>query len=192
VTTLPNRLVVAREGKRDRKAVMRTSNATLVVVVVAAAMAAMAAADDGGVKEAIQDLYAKITTSESGGRSSAIRLDDATLTKAKYVSESLRRMFGGDGRTADRGGGGTDVTQTDDRSAESAADGSSGPPTLDVEAIERRFFDVIEQFERYKKSSSTPSTTAGENGRGTLSTSRPGGLFNFPPFAKKRVSSTVR
>jgi len=161
---------------------MRTSKATLLVVV-AAAVSAMTAADDGGVKEAIQDLYAEIMTSEGGGRSSAIRLDDATLTKAKYVSESLRRMFGGDGRT--------DVAQAIDDRSEAAADRSSGPPSLDVEAIERRFFDVIERFERYRKSSSTPSTTAGENGRGTFS-SRPGGLFEFPPSARKRVSSAAR
>lgn len=166
------------------KAVMRTLSATLVLVVVATAMAA---ADDGGVKEAIQDLYAEIVTSEGDGRSSAIRLDDATLTKAKYVSESLRKMFDV--------GGGTDAARADDR-PEPAADRSPGPPSLDMEAIERRFFDVIEQFKRYKKSlSAAPYTTAGENGRGTLPSSRHAvALFDdFPPSAKRRgVSSAVR
>jgi len=54
----------------------------------------------GGLKEAIQDLYAEIIASESGGGSgvdgdsSAPRLDDVASAKAKFVSESLRRMVG--------------------------------------------------------------------------------------------------
>jgi len=54
----------------------------------------------GGLKEAIQDLYAEIIASESdggsgvGGDSSAPRLDDVASAKAKFVSDSLRRMIG--------------------------------------------------------------------------------------------------
>lgn len=54
----------------------------------------------GGLKEAIQDLYAEIITSESdggsgvGGDSSTFRLDDVASAKAKFVSDTLRRMIG--------------------------------------------------------------------------------------------------
>lgn len=70
----------------------------------------------GGLKEAIQDLYAEIIASESagdsgvGGDSSAPRLDDVASAKAKFVSESLRRMIGNidttDGAVVEGGGGG--------------------------------------------------------------------------------------
>lgn len=72
----------------------------------------------GGLKEAIQDLYAEIIASESasdsgvGGDSSAPRLDDVASAKAKFVSESLRRMISNidttDGAVVDGGGGGGD------------------------------------------------------------------------------------
>jgi len=53
-----------------------------------------------GLKEAFQDLYAEIIASESDGGSgvvsdsSAPRLGDVASAKAKFVSDSLRRMIG--------------------------------------------------------------------------------------------------
>lgn len=67
----------------------------------------------GGLKEAIQDLYAEIITSESdggsgvGGDSSKFRLDDVASAKAKFVSDTLRRIIGNidttDGTVGDSG-----------------------------------------------------------------------------------------
>lgn len=69
----------------------------------------------GGLKEAIQDLYAEIIESESvegrgvgadGGDSpNTSRLDDVASAKAKFVSDSLRRMIGNDETTTGGGGG---------------------------------------------------------------------------------------
>lgn len=69
----------------------------------------------GGLKEAIQDLYAEIVESESvegrgvgadGGDSpNTPRLDDVASAKAKFVSDSLRRMIG-NGETTTGGGSG--------------------------------------------------------------------------------------
>lgn len=97
----------------------------IVLVVALAATAWTAAERDGdgdgdgvygagGLKEAIQDLYAEIVESESvdgrgvgadgGGDSpNTPRLDDVASAKAKFVSDSLRRMLG-NGETT--GGGG--------------------------------------------------------------------------------------
>jgi len=83
----------------------------------------------GGLKEAIQDLYAEIIESESvdgrgvgadGGDSPHTpRLDDVASAKAKFVSDSLRRMIGNGETTGGEvvpaeggGGGGTAVERT--------------------------------------------------------------------------------
>ncbi|KAE9525586.1 hypothetical protein AGLY_014113 [Aphis glycines] len=69
----------------------------------------------GGLKEAIQDLYAEIVESESvdGGDSpNTPRLDDVASAKAKFVSDSLRRMIGNGETTTGGGGDGTAVERT--------------------------------------------------------------------------------
>ncbi|CAI6354308.1 unnamed protein product [Macrosiphum euphorbiae] len=79
--------------------------AMVIVLPTVTVMCADGDSDDhisgaGGLKEAIQDLYAEIIASESdggsgvGGDSSASRLDDVASAKAKFVSDSLRRMIG--------------------------------------------------------------------------------------------------
>lgn len=75
----------------------------------------------GGLKEAIQDLYAEIVESESvdgrgvgadGGDSpNTPRLDDVASAKAKFVSDSLRRMIG-NGETTTGGGDNAAVERT--------------------------------------------------------------------------------
>lgn len=72
----------------------------------------------GGVKEAIQDLYAEIKAYETGSGGGRC-LDDATSTKAKYVSDSLRRMADGGGRRA--GPAGKDAKPTGKDAAKPAA-----------------------------------------------------------------------
>lgn len=71
-------------------------NAASAIAVTIAALAT--ARVECHVKEAIQDLYAEIRESEMaagrGDGSFITHLDEATSSKAKYVSDSLQRMIG--------------------------------------------------------------------------------------------------
>lgn len=72
----------------------RTTASAIVVTIATLATARVKC----HVKDAIQDLYAEIREFEMaagrGSGSSAVHLDEATSSKAKYVSDSLQRMIG--------------------------------------------------------------------------------------------------
>jgi len=92
----------------------------------------------GGLKEAIQDLYAEIIASEGdggsgvGGDSSASRLDDVASAKAKFVSDRLRRMIGS-------------IDTTDETVIDSGSDDEA--VELKLRSKQKEVIDAIKQYD---------------------------------------------